>query len=77
MFPGPYFAKPYFAQAYFPSNSSVISFKNFTAFDGMSVGDQKFAGTRSSFGWSRETDVVHVKEVNNRWRFETGKLPPR
>jgi len=77
MFPGPYFAKAYFAQAYFPSNSSVTTFKNFTARDGIRVVDLKFSGKRSSFDWTRETDVVNIQEVNNLWDTETGKLPPR
>ena len=77
MFPKPYYQNDVFTQEYFPSGSSVSVFQIFSARDGLFVGDTKFTGERESFEWTREQDVVNIKEVNHSWDTETGKLPPR
>lgn len=78
MFIPNYFPNNYFAPNYFP-NGVVSIFISLSARSGFRIADNRVTSTKQlpESGWTQETQVQDNLEVNQRWKYETSKFPPR
>jgi len=81
MFAPNYFLNNYFAPNYFP-NSVVTVFVLLSARSGFKITDSKVTSEKllplpEVNGWTQEKQVQDNLEVNQRWKYETSKFPPR